>query len=88
MNANLRNFAIWVIVGLLVIALFQLFQNPGRGGGSNEIAFSQFLDDVESGKAPRGVEASATRDVRAYDGFVPKGEDWRVVFREELRPKW
>ncbi len=50
MNANLRNFAIWVIVGLLVIALFQLFQNPGRGGGTNEIAFSQFLDDVEAGK--------------------------------------
>jgi cell division protease FtsH len=50
MNANLRNFAIWVIVGLLVIALFQLFQNPGRGGGSNEIAFSQFLDDVDGGK--------------------------------------
>ncbi|MCE1237587.1 MAG: ATP-dependent zinc metalloprotease FtsH [Hyphomicrobiales bacterium] len=50
MNANLRNFAIWVIVGLLVIALFQLFQNPGRGGGTNEIAFSQFLDDVEGGK--------------------------------------
>ncbi len=50
MNANFRNFAVWVIVGLLLIALFQLFQNPGRSGGTNEISFSQFLDDVEAGK--------------------------------------
>jgi cell division protease FtsH len=54
MNANFRNFALWVIIGLLLIALFQLFQNPGRGpGASNEIAFSQFLDSVERGDVRR-----------------------------------
>ncbi len=30
MNANLRNFALWVIIVLLLLALFTLFQNPGR----------------------------------------------------------
>ncbi len=50
MNANMRNLALWVIVGLLLIALFQLFQNPGRSGGTNEIPFSSFLDEVEAGK--------------------------------------
>ena len=29
MNANLRNFALWVIIVLLLLALFTLFQNPG-----------------------------------------------------------
>ena len=30
MNANLRNFALWVIIVLLLLALFTLFQNPGH----------------------------------------------------------
>ncbi|MCW2306198.1 ATP-dependent zinc metalloprotease FtsH [Rhodobium gokarnense] len=49
MNTNFRNFALWVIIGLLLIALFQLFQNPGQRTGSKEIAFSQFLSDVDRG---------------------------------------
>jgi cell division protease FtsH len=47
MNANFRNFALWVIIGLLLIALFQLFQSPGQRPASNDIAFSQFLREVE-----------------------------------------
>jgi len=50
MNANFRNFALWVIIGLLLIALFQLFQNPGQRTVTNEIAFSQFLDQAEQGQ--------------------------------------
>ncbi len=49
MNANFRNFALWVIIGLLLIALFQLFQNPGQKTASNEIPFSQFLNQAENG---------------------------------------
>ena len=30
MNSNFRNFAIWVFIGLLLVALFNLFQSPGR----------------------------------------------------------
>ena len=29
MNANLRNFALWVIIVLLLLALFTLFQKSG-----------------------------------------------------------
>ncbi|HEX2216658.1 MAG TPA: ATP-dependent metallopeptidase FtsH/Yme1/Tma family protein, partial [Xanthobacteraceae bacterium] len=50
MNANLRNFALWVIIVLLLLALFTLFQNPGTRTGSADIAFSQFLSDVENGR--------------------------------------
>ena len=28
MYANLRNFALWIIIVLLLLALFTLFQNP------------------------------------------------------------
>ncbi len=50
MNANFRNFALWVIIGLLLIALFQLFQGPGQRTASNEIPFSQFLNQAEQGE--------------------------------------
>jgi cell division protease FtsH len=48
MNANLRNFALWVIIVLLLLALFTLFQNPGHNTSSQEISFSQLLNDVDN----------------------------------------
>src|ERR1700757_4603033 len=49
MNANLRNFALWVIIVLLLLALFTLFQNPGPRASSQDISFSQLLTDVDKG---------------------------------------
>ncbi|SDR32931.1 ATP-dependent zinc metalloprotease FtsH [Pseudovibrio sp. Tun.PSC04-5.I4] len=49
MNTNFRNFALWVIIGLLLIALFQLFQNPTSRSNTNEIAYSQFVSQAEQG---------------------------------------
>jgi len=48
MNNMFRNLALWVIIGLLLIALFQLFQSPTNRTAAQEIPFSQFLSDVES----------------------------------------
>ena len=50
MNSNLRNFALWVIIILLVLALFTLFQNPGTRTSSQDITFSQLLNEVDQGK--------------------------------------
>ena len=50
MNANLRNFALWVIIVLLLLALFTLFQNPGQRASSQDISFSQLLSEVDQGK--------------------------------------
>jgi cell division protease FtsH len=49
MNANLRNFALWVIIVLLLLALFTLFQNPGQHASSQDISFSQLLTEVDQG---------------------------------------
>src|SRR5262252_3555882 len=49
MNSNFRNFAIWVFILLLLVALFNLFQSPGVHVRGNEISFSQLLSEVESG---------------------------------------
>ena len=48
MNANLRNFALWVIIVLLLLALFTLFQNPGQRAASQDISFSQLLNEVDA----------------------------------------
>ncbi len=54
MNANFRNFAIWVIIALLLVALFNLFQNNAAGTrGRNEIPYSKLLADVESGQVAK-----------------------------------
>ncbi|MFC0244094.1 ATP-dependent zinc metalloprotease FtsH [Falsochrobactrum ovis] len=50
MNPNYRNFALWAIIALLLIALFNLFQSPGQRANSNEVSYSQFIDDVTNGR--------------------------------------
>jgi len=44
-----KNIALWIIIGLLVLALFNLFQGTSQRTGVNEMAFSDFLERVESG---------------------------------------
>ena len=61
MNSNFRNFAIWVIVILLLVALFNLFKNPSSDGRrANEIPYSEFLNNVES-KTVRDVSIKGNR---------------------------
>ncbi|MBI1384257.1 MAG: ATP-dependent zinc metalloprotease FtsH [Rhizobiales bacterium] len=49
MNSNFRNLAIWLIIGLLLIALFNLFQNSSQRVRAAEIGYSQLLSEVEAG---------------------------------------
>src|SRR5438034_773167 len=76
MNANLRNFALWVIIVLLLLALFTLFQNPGQRATSTDISYSQFLSDVETGRIRdvviQGAEIHGTlTDGRGFQTYAP-----------------
>ena len=46
---NLKNLMMWGIIVLLVVGLFQLFQNPKNNLNSEKIAFSNFIKNVEDG---------------------------------------
>jgi cell division protease FtsH len=46
MSPNYRNFALWIIIILLVVALVMLFVSPGKRVPSQDIAFSQLLNEV------------------------------------------
>ncbi len=49
MNPNFRNFALWVIIFLLVVALVLLFQNPGQRTQTADLPFSKLLTEVDKG---------------------------------------
>jgi cell division protease FtsH len=49
MNFKLRHFAFGVIIVLLLLALFTVFQNPGQRSVPQNISLSQFLNDVDQG---------------------------------------
>jgi len=44
-----RNLALWVIIALLVFALFSLFQESPQRGSHQKLAYSDFISQVESG---------------------------------------
>ena len=50
MNSNFRNLALWVIIVLLLLALFTLFQSPQQRAGASDLPFSQFLTEADAGR--------------------------------------
>ncbi|MFT0859130.1 ATP-dependent zinc metalloprotease FtsH [Ancylobacter sp. G4_0304] len=76
MNANIRNFALWVIIVLLLLALFSLFQNPAQRQSANDISFSQLLTEVDNGRVRdvviQGPEITGSfTDGRAFQTYAP-----------------
>jgi cell division protease FtsH len=61
---NLRNLMMWGVIVLLVLGLFNLFQNPGSITGKSDMPFSSFLTEVDKGNVTsvdiRGSEISGT----------------------------
>ena len=44
-----KNLALWVIIGLLLVALFNLFQGSSSRSDMSSISFSDFIESAESG---------------------------------------
>ena len=59
MNPNYRNLALWAIIAVLLIALFNLFQTPQTRGASTDVPYSQFLQDVAAGRVKTVTIAGA-----------------------------
>ena len=76
MNPNVRNFALWVIIFLLVLALVTLFQSPGSRNAAQDMTYSQFLSDVDSGRVASvtisGSDIAGTlTDGRSFQTYAP-----------------
>jgi cell division protease FtsH len=76
MNPNYRNFALWIIIILLVVALVMLFVSPGKRVPLQDIAFSQLLNEVDQGHI-REVTIAGNEitghfsDNRAFTTYAP-----------------
>jgi len=73
-----RNLALWVIVALLLVALFNLFQPTGGGQrGAQQVAYSDFLNEVNAGHVRdvtiqgRTVSGQLS-DGRAFQTYTPE----------------
>ncbi|MCA0318144.1 MAG: ATP-dependent zinc metalloprotease FtsH [Proteobacteria bacterium] len=76
MNSNFRNLALWVIIVLLLLALFTLFQNPQQRAGSSDLPFSQFLAEADGGRVRdvtiQGPELTGHfTDGRTFQTYAP-----------------
>ena len=48
---NFKNLAMWGIIVLLSVGLFNMFQNPAQmGKAKSKVAFSEFLSEVDEGR--------------------------------------
>ncbi|WGF87308.1 ATP-dependent zinc metalloprotease FtsH [Marinivivus vitaminiproducens] len=76
MNNFGKNLALWVIIGLLLIALFNLFQSPAQRGPQTSLAFSDFIGEVQQGRVSdvtiQGNNISGHfSDGRAFSTYAP-----------------
>jgi len=79
-----RNLALWVIIALLVFALFNLFQGSSPRMGQQPLAYSDFLSQVESGEVRevtlKGRQVTGVfRDGRTLSTLAP--EDPNLIGR-------
>ncbi len=84
MNNFGRNLALWVIIALLLVVLFNLFQPTGNKSAANTLAYSDFISEVNSGRVRDVVIQGRTvsgqlSDGRAFQTYTP--EDQSLVSR-------
>ena len=85
---NFRNFAVWVIIAMLLIALFNLFQQPGQTVRSSEKTYSEFISDVDSG-AVKSVTITGDQisgissDGKSFKTFAPNDPNLITTLRDK-----
>ncbi|MFQ5477236.1 MAG: ATP-dependent zinc metalloprotease FtsH [Candidatus Binatia bacterium] len=77
MNQFSRNIALWLVLGLMVVLLFNMFQNQQRP--DEELGYSQFLSELRSGRVDdvtiQGDKITGTMDGgRKFRTFGPRDD--------------
>src|SRR5262249_33150486 len=75
-----KNFALWIIIGLLLLALFNLFQTSGGRSSPNQVPYSDLVRAVEQ-KDIRNATVQGDQitgnytDGRTFTTTVPSGSN-------------
>jgi cell division protease FtsH len=88
MNPNFRNFALWVVIFLLVLALVTLFNNPSPRTNSQDVAYSQLMQDAAAGRIAQvvisGPEVTGSyTDGRTFSTYMPSDPTFVSTLREK-----
>src|ERR1700723_2716065 len=79
-----RNLALWVIIALLLVVLFNLFQPGTSHTAATQVAYSDFINEVNGGRGRDGVIqgrplSGQLTDGRTFQTYTP--EDSTLVQR-------
>jgi cell division protease FtsH len=62
---NFRNIGLWVVIAILLVALFQLFQPSSPRSGVTEIKYSDFRDEISQGNV-KEVTIKGEHDITGH----------------------
>jgi len=85
LNPFYKNLALWLVISLMVILLFNMFHQPQRA--SLETTYTQFLSSVQKGEVSevtiQGDHIFGTlTDGKSFKTFVPRDSDMIRILRE------
>ncbi|MCF1504101.1 ATP-dependent zinc metalloprotease FtsH [Afifella sp. H1R] len=88
MNQNFRNFALWIVILLLLVALFNLFQSPSRQGTTQEITYSQFRSEAIDGNIKNvtisGQQITGTySDGKRFTTYAPDNSEYVTLLEDK-----
>jgi cell division protease FtsH len=77
MNNLGRNIALWVVVALFLVVLFNVFQPSNTQNSTSQIAYSSFLDEVNNGHVQSvtitGQDITgSTKDGKGFETYAPE----------------
>ncbi len=67
MNNMFKNMAIWLVIGIVLMTVFNQF-NTRQGAALGSLEYSQFLEEVKSGRITKVVIQGRTLEATTVDG--------------------
>ena len=82
-----RNFAVWIVIALLLFALFSLFQGQvGRSmGGGGDISYSDFLQKANDGTVKSITIAGDQLSGKQADGTVVQATGPLMLYESQVK---
>src|SRR3990167_3770499 len=87
LNQFYKNLALWLVIGLIMIALFNIFNKPHTP--YKDIIYSDFVNAVEKGEVTEvsiqedAITGKLNNDDRIFRTLTPKDADLIKILREK-----
>ena len=87
MNNMARNLIIWMVIGVVMLAIFNMFQDNSNTSRSSQVAYSDFVAQVEAGDMREvTIEGNnlygVTQNNIPVASYMPEGTDVVALLRE------